>query len=297
MAALTGRALAAGVARASSRAPGARGLALLLAFWSAVGLASGLQHLAATALAGGEPAPWSDLVRGWSAGLLWVPLTLLLVGLQRRVPLRLRPGDGPSDAAPGRTLAVHAVAGLLAPLLYNVAFTALHLPADSAADVARSAAEGWLRWLHISAPVCWAIVAADAWRLRRAEPPGPGPSAARPASPPAIRVRSGGRVRLVPAAGVLWIEAAGDYVRLHTEEGRLLASHRLKALAARLEPHGFLRIHRSTVVNLARVRAYRPLGHGDYRVVLEDGTELRASRTRGGEFRRRIASRTAGPGP
>ena len=75
-----------------------------------------------------------------------------------------------------------------------------------------------------------------------------------------------------------WIESAGNYVRLHVGPDAHLHRETMQALESRLDPEAFLRIHRSTIVNLDRVRDLKPLFHGGYVVTLKDGTELSSSR-------------------
>jgi two-component system LytT family response regulator len=75
-----------------------------------------------------------------------------------------------------------------------------------------------------------------------------------------------------------WAEAADNYVRLHAGKDAHLVRETLQAFARRLDPATFLRIHRSTLVNVNRIRELRPLFHGDYTVRLKDGTELTLSR-------------------
>lgn len=74
------------------------------------------------------------------------------------------------------------------------------------------------------------------------------------------------------------IEAAGNYVQLHTADGRYLLRTPIGTLAARLDPARFVRISRSDVVRLDAVRELVPWFHGDQRVVLKDGTKLMWSR-------------------
>jgi two-component system LytT family response regulator len=91
-------------------------------------------------------------------------------------------------------------------------------------------------------------------------------------------VKDRGRVRLVPADSVDWIEAEDNYVRLHVGGAAYLVRERIGALAARLDPRRFLRTHRSTIVNMDRIEHLRPWSSGDYLLTLRDGTELRLSR-------------------
>jgi two-component system LytT family response regulator len=76
-----------------------------------------------------------------------------------------------------------------------------------------------------------------------------------------------------------WVEADGDYVRLHTGKSSHLHRSTLSALEAQLDPAEFVRIHRSTIVRLARIRELQPYFHGEYVVLLADGTKLKLSRS------------------
>lgn len=91
-------------------------------------------------------------------------------------------------------------------------------------------------------------------------------------------VRERGRLRLVPVADVDWIGAAGNYVELHVGRSTHLVRGSLKELDDRLPAGRFARVHRSTIVNLDRVKELQPWSHGDLLVLLDDGTELRLSR-------------------
>lgn len=92
-------------------------------------------------------------------------------------------------------------------------------------------------------------------------------------------VKSAGRVSFVRVAEIDWIEAAGNYVRLHLGKEEHLLRESLGGLEAKLDPRRFVRIHRSTIVNIDRIRELRPAFHGDYQVVLKDGAELTLSRS------------------
>ena len=95
-------------------------------------------------------------------------------------------------------------------------------------------------------------------------------------------VRTRDRFVIVPAGEVLWIGAAGNYVELHAERQGARATHLVRAtlaqVAAGLDPHRFVRIHRGTLVRVDIVREIVPATHGDYDVVLIDGTVLKMSR-------------------
>ncbi|MEO6526596.1 MAG: LytTR family DNA-binding domain-containing protein [Gemmatimonadaceae bacterium] len=95
-----------------------------------------------------------------------------------------------------------------------------------------------------------------------------------------IVLRDRGRVRLLSVTDVAWIAADGVYVRLHTAQ-RTTHLHRalLGELEAALDPRRFVRIHRSTIVNLDWIEEMQPESHGEYAVVLKDRTVLRLSRS------------------
>ena len=95
--------------------------------------------------------------------------------------------------------------------------------------------------------------------------------------PDRLLVRSGQRMAFVPVESIDWIEGAGNYARLHTGDGTHLLRGSLADLEERLRPRGFLRIHRSTIVNAARVIGMRHWSGGTHVVELEDGTELRVT--------------------
>jgi two-component system LytT family response regulator len=92
-------------------------------------------------------------------------------------------------------------------------------------------------------------------------------------------VRSRGRVQFVPVEAIDWIESAGHYVTLHCGRETHLIRDTMTALEGRLDPDRFLRVHRSTFVNVDRIRELQPSFHGEFVVMLRDGTRLQCSRT------------------
>jgi two-component system LytT family response regulator len=91
-------------------------------------------------------------------------------------------------------------------------------------------------------------------------------------------VKSGGRVFFVKAEEIDWIEAAGNYVRLHLGADSHLFRETMNALEARLDPDRFFRIHRSRIVNMERIQELQPWFNGEYLVLLRNGTKLTLSR-------------------
>jgi two-component system LytT family response regulator len=91
-------------------------------------------------------------------------------------------------------------------------------------------------------------------------------------------IKSAGRIFFLRVEEIDWIEAADNYVRLHAGKETHLLRETLQSLEGRLDPERFLRIHRSTIVNIDRILELQSLFHGDYAVRLRDGTELTLSR-------------------
>jgi two-component system LytT family response regulator len=75
-----------------------------------------------------------------------------------------------------------------------------------------------------------------------------------------------------------WIEAAGNYVEIHVGKESHLLRETMNNLESRLDPNRFLRIHRRIIVNLERIKRLEGISHGEYVVVLKDGTRLSSSR-------------------
>jgi two-component system LytT family response regulator len=76
-----------------------------------------------------------------------------------------------------------------------------------------------------------------------------------------------------------WIEAQGNYIRIHFGKQSSLMRETLGNLATQLDPRRFARIHRSQIVNIDHILELQPWSHRDYRVVLRNGTRLTLSRT------------------
>ncbi|MEL6616443.1 MAG: LytTR family DNA-binding domain-containing protein, partial [Bacteroidota bacterium] len=114
-------------------------------------------------------------------------------------------------------------------------------------------------------------------------------SAASGATPPPPEARFladlGGRVTVIRARDIEWVEAAGDYVRLHTASGPHLLRETMASIDERLGGTPFVRIHRSTILHVDRIRELRPLANREYEIVLEGGAEVRLSRS----YRQRLA--------
>jgi two-component system, LytTR family, response regulator len=102
---------------------------------------------------------------------------------------------------------------------------------------------------------------------------------AQPSVPQKLAIRDGNRtVRLDPGT-IRWIDAAGDYLCIHTAAENFVIRATMREMEQRLDPGRFQRIHRSTIVNLACVRELRSHLNGEYFVTLESGQTLKLSRS------------------
>jgi two-component system LytT family response regulator len=91
-------------------------------------------------------------------------------------------------------------------------------------------------------------------------------------------VKSGGRLFFLRTDEIDWVEAAGNYVRLHVGATSHLLRETMNAIEGRLDPEKFFRIHRSRIVNMERIQEMQPWLNGEYAVLLRTGTRLTLSR-------------------
>ncbi len=102
--------------------------------------------------------------------------------------------------------------------------------------------------------------------------------------PERILIKASGRVYFVNIDEIDWAEAEGNYIGLHVGKETHLLRQTIKALEHQLDPHHFVRIHRSTILNVERIKELQPWFGGDYLAILRDGQRLNVSRT----FRKRL---------
>lgn len=259
----------------------------LAAAWLGFGLVAGSVDYWTVARPSGRS--WAATV--WNpvlAGLVWIAISAVVVRVVRRWPL------WPARPAPW---GLHLAFSLATTFVLNAAWalgaallTSVGWPGASTrfVELPSLAWDSGLRFLHYNAGAWWVLAAlVTLWDRGPGRPSTTTPEGATSAADggaqawtDTLPVRVGNRTRVIRVADIDWIEGAGDYARLHVDGATHLSGERLKDLEAQLDPARFARVHRSSIVNLTRVRELKHRSHGDYQAVLVDGTEVRVSRSR-----------------
>jgi DNA-binding LytR/AlgR family response regulator len=99
------------------------------------------------------------------------------------------------------------------------------------------------------------------------------------ANAPRIAIKAKGRILFLDLADIFAVQAEGNYVSLRHRSNPYLVHESLSFMAERLKPYGFIRIHRSVVVNISAVEEIQPLPTGEYRLRVKGGKEYLVTRT------------------
>jgi len=106
-----------------------------------------------------------------------------------------------------------------------------------------------------------------------------------------LAVPAVGKTVLLDVREIDWIEGAENYARLHVGSATFMLHVPMSTLGSTLDPNSFMRIHRSTIVNLRRIRDLQVADHGEYILTLSTGTRLRSGRT----YREKLKALTSNP--
>ena len=215
--------------------------------------------------------PWTLELSSAIAWLIVMPVIALAATRLRPPPL--------SWAA---TIAAHLVMTFATSLLHvsimvalrELAYALKRIEYRFGPDLAAALVYEWRKDAVAYVTIALTFAMVD-WLARRTESE---PALVRADGPKRLEIRDGSRIVWLEPADILWAEAAGNYVELHTAEGRLLHRTTLSALERELAPNGFARIHRSRLVRRAAVRAVETNASGDFDAVLSDGARLGGSR-------------------
>jgi hypothetical protein len=277
------------------------GPAAIAGVWTIVAMAAAVQAVALVRL-DGRPDVARAILGRLSILPLWALATPLILRSARRFPVVRADRRLSLDSA-----ATHVALGSMFIVLSNLA---IRVPAAFApvADgggidtLARSTMRGVAEFFPPALVVYGVIVAIGHFLLRPAtlSPPQPvaqaiaeptpsttmAPTVTLPAEPngPAtnghLTVRQWNRVHLVRIDDIDFVEAEDNYVVVHAASRAYKGRDRISDVESQLDARRFVRIHRSTIVALEKIREVQPLTHGDHAVILRDGTVLRVARSR-----------------
>ncbi len=222
-------------------------------------------------------ARWKPFAWEYTSAALTIPLIFGVFLLERFVP----PPGGSQSELPGRWLkfaAVHIPASLLYCAIHVCGFTllrkliylAMHQGAyDYWSPLSELPKDQITYWTSIL--LFWGVGRLADYRERaQVAEGGPGP---------VFDIRDGARLIRAPVADIVAARSAGNYVEVHLVDGRKpMLRGTLASVEATLKPHGFVRTHRSWLVNPLRVRELTAEGSGDYLVALDGGAEAPVSR-------------------
>lgn len=214
---------------------------------------------------------------------LWAIATPFIVRSAQRFPVLDRGRIVPASAM------VHIA---LASLFLVVANLLIRIPGAFApvanggglAMLVRSTMRGLAEY-YPPAIVVYAVIVAIGHVIARREEAGaakaePAPSGAVAAIDGHITIRQWNRVHLVRAEDIDFVEAEDNYVVVHAASRAYKGRDRISDVEQQLDARQFVRIHRSTIVHVAKIRELQPLTHGDFAVILHDGKVLRVARSR-----------------
>jgi hypothetical protein len=225
-----------------------------------------------------------DARRGGGAMPISLPLTLELTSAIAScvaatiilAAVRLAP---PTGRPYWRTAAIHLGGSLAFSAVHVGLMTLLRLVVFAAAGQHYSWSLLELPYEYRKDVLSYAVVAGIFWLLNRRASLRPAADATAPADPPTFDIRDGASLVRAPVAEILAVKAAGNYVEFALEDGRRpLMRASMAQVETALAPHGFVRTHRSWLVNLGRVRALSATGSGDFRIDLGCGLTALSSR-------------------
>ncbi len=103
-----------------------------------------------------------------------------------------------------------------------------------------------------------------------------------------VAVKSQDRTFMIPVENIQWIESAANYVRVYHDESHHLIRETLGGLEEKLDPENFIRIHRSTLINLNHLKEFQPMFKGEYVAILKNGQRLKMSRSCREKLRKKL---------
>jgi hypothetical protein len=242
---------------------------------------------------GGGPLSYDTMLFAQLIGVgVWLLLfPTMLLPLARRFPL--------DDRRRRVHIAVHGLAAVVVParhlVLVSMLFASYYYGWSPRAmyDVGRDRMHTVYTWGMLTyVAIVWGIhlrsrFAPDRATALAGEPVPPAPGG-QPEFSKRIVVKNEGRMGVVPVEQIDWLEASDNHVVVHTHAANHVMRVPLSRLTARLDPRTFVRVHRSTVVNVDRVREVQPWFRSELVVILKDDTRLTIGRSYREQFLRAL---------
>ena len=222
---------------------------------------------------GAARSPWEPVIWEYTSGAASIALYPLIWRAAR--------WSYPGDRRPGRWVAVHAAASLVFSAAHIAGFILLRIAIYALGGLHyRFGGLAWALYEYPRDLIAYGLAAGGLWCLSallnaRAIPVAPSASA----SPATFDIRDGARTLRVPLSEIAAVSSAGNYVEFNLVDCRKpLMRATLGAIESEFAESGFVRIHRSWLVNAARVEAIEPAGSGDFTVTLAGGLKAPLSR-------------------
>ena len=228
-------------------------------------------------------APWEPAVWEWTSHLAGLALVPAVVLVESRFPLRF----GTLRAS----LPWHAVASVVYSLLHVVAMVAARMAIYASQnldyDFGYWPREFFYEYLKDFRSYVLILLIIGAYRLLLfrlqgeatfLDAPESGPAEGSIERPERFLVKKLGKEFLLPASEIEWVQAMGNYVKLHVRGHDYPLRATLQAFETRLDPSRFARVHRSYIVNLDQVDVIEPTDGGDARIRMKDGAQVPCSR-------------------
>jgi hypothetical protein len=254
-------------------------IAVVAALVAIINATSGIME----AQTGGAPV---DPRAAWLQEISSVTIVIALSPLVGWAVWRFPPPARISAPAWGRVLGIHFAAATVFSLLHVAGMVALRKAGYATVgstyvfayqgDLVLPLVYEWRKDLLTYLSNAVAYWAWGFWLAHNAAQPA---KAISPAAMDArIEIRDGARVVLFEPADIAWLEAAGNYVEIHSGGTTHLARGTMAAFEQKLAGRGFVRVHRSRLVNRARVTSFKPTPSGDLEITLDDGRTITGSR-------------------
>lgn len=260
---------------------------LLLGIHTTVGATSVLMEFARY---GKHIEPWEPFVWEYSSAVVLLLLIVILLWFDRRFPITL--------ANVRNRLGWHVLGSVVFGLAHTAGFVAIRKAiyawAGGHYDFGSVPVELVYEYRKqiVSYFTILAVIYTYRFVLRRLQGeasflgrPDEGEAVEPTERPRRFLVQKLGRQFLINVADIEWIEASGNYVNLHVKGRAYPLRSTFSGIEEKLDPARFVRVHRSYIVNLDRVREIRPLDSGDSRIILDDGAEISLSRRYRRQFR------------